>query len=191
MWSMLAFEPGMRRSWRTARPSAARAFSRAPRRSSPTAPRSQALVGCLSSERATATPANRPHFSRSFSSSFALRRSYSRRADDPDTPGSVDNDSSQGGSRSGGHGFRSLGGAFQAADGLRLALIDRFCPGRKRGTAQPTLSGVPEPHMLHEDALWFTGTDPVGLLSRRLGRGCALSWLNPYPRQELFAVCRT
>ncbi len=62
-----------------------------------------------------------------------------------------------------GHGFRSVGGTIQTEDGLRFALINSFCPGRKRDIARPAHSGVPEPHLLHKDDLWNRGTDPVCL----------------------------
>ncbi len=62
MWSMLAFEPGIRRSCSTAIDADTSESSRAPRRSSPTAPVAHAFVLCFSSDRATAMPPSLPHF---------------------------------------------------------------------------------------------------------------------------------
>jgi len=66
--------------------------------------------------------------------------------------------------RVGAYGLRrGPGGTVQAADGLPVVLIDRFCAGRKRGTALPTGSGVPDIHLFHEHLLWIIGTGLICL----------------------------
>ena len=146
MWSMLAFVPGMRRSCRTATDSETSESSRAPRRSSPIAPVAHAFVLCFSSDSATAMPPSFPHFWRSRSSSLALRRSYSRRADDPATP-----TSSGGASTAGRLDLRHvrdalhLGRALDAAHGLRRPLVDGFGPCwqlRPAAVGRPRRSGA-------------------------------------------------
>src|SRR5688500_648319 len=54
-----------------------------------------------------------------------------------------------------GHGS---GDALQAAYGLRFGLVDRFCAGRKRGTAHPACAGVPEAYLPHENSHWVNRT---------------------------------
>ena len=61
-----------------------------------------------------------------------------------------------------GHG---IGGALQAVDGLRFGFVDRFCAGRKSGTAHPACAGVPEPYLLHEDSHWIFETVPSAFAS--------------------------
>ena len=85
-----------------------------PRRSSPTAPVSQAFVDCGSSVTARIRPPSFGCFSRIRASRLAWRRSYSRRAEAPGVPGSMGSGSRDGrrapSSTSGGAGEASSGG---------------------------------------------------------------------------------
>lgn len=83
---MFVRPPGMRRSCRTATWLPARRLSRAPSRSSPTAPRFYTVVLPRGSDRPTARRPNLPQRLRLRCSSAARRRSYSRRAEAPGVP---------------------------------------------------------------------------------------------------------
>lgn len=76
----------MRRSWSTWTRAHCRASSRAPRRSSPSAPRAQAAVLCGSADKARKTPPSKGWAARTRALCLARRRSCSARADAPARP---------------------------------------------------------------------------------------------------------
>jgi hypothetical protein len=84
---MFAWVPGMRRSCSTRSVSGASSLRRAPRRSSPRVPVSQAFVDCCSSVTARMNPPSLRCLARIRSSRLTLRRSNSRRAEDPGRAG--------------------------------------------------------------------------------------------------------
>ena len=89
MWSMFALLPGIRRSWSTCTPAPTNPSRRRPKTSSPSAPAAQALVLCGSSPSARISPPKSGWFARILTSRRCLRRSYSRKADAPATPGAT------------------------------------------------------------------------------------------------------
>ena len=90
-WSMLPLVPGTRRSCNTKPTSHICVASRRPRRSSPSAPLACAVVvwGSSASRLAMRPILPVPHFASICRSAFAVRRSYSLRAEMPAVPASI------------------------------------------------------------------------------------------------------